>query len=61
MARTRILPSVTCCTRFDAGKFRKLAAVVIDAEQSEKLLKLARNLEDVRDVSTLAPLLTHSG
>ena len=39
-------------------KFRRLAKVVISDEQCEKLLKTARNLDEVRDVSSIVPLLT---
>ncbi len=39
-------------------KFRRLAKVVISDEQCEKLLKTARTLDEVRDVSSIVPLLT---
>lgn len=38
-------------------KFRRLATVAIVTEQSEQLLTIVRNLDAVRDVSSLVPLL----
>ena len=39
-------------------KFRRLATVTISTAKCERLLSAARNLESVRDVSSLLPLLT---
>ena len=39
-------------------KFRRLATVAVTAEQCEQLLIAARNLDAVRNVSSLVPLLT---
>jgi len=56
---TDIVPNLRAMTVDDVNeKFRRLATVVISAEKCEKLLTTVRNLEDVRDISTLTPLLT---
>jgi 2-methylcitrate dehydratase PrpD len=39
-------------------KSRRLAAVAVGAEQCERLLTIVRNLDAVRDISSLVPLLT---
>lgn len=39
-------------------KSRRLAAVAVGAEQCERLVTTVRNLDAVRDVSSLVPLLT---
>ncbi len=39
-------------------KVRKMAAIAIESEQCERLIKTVRALETVRDVSALIPLLT---
>jgi len=39
-------------------KFRRLATVAVSTERCEQLVTLVRNLETVRDISFLAPLLT---
>lgn len=39
-------------------KFRQLSSVVVSKEQCEQLVAMVRNLDEVRDVSSLVPLLT---
>lgn len=41
-------------------KFRRLAKVAVSEQQCEQLLKTARHLDAVRDVSSLVPLLVRS-
>ena len=39
-------------------KVRRLATVAVSAEQCERLINTVRNLDAVRDISSLVPLLT---
>lgn len=56
---TECVPMMRSMTAEDVNeKFRRLARVVVSAEQCERLLSVARNLDDVADVTSLAPLLT---
>ena len=53
------VPNLRAMTADDVNdKFRRLATVVVSAEQCERLITTVRNLDAVRDVSTLVPLLS---
>ena len=40
-------------------KVRQLGSIAIDARRCEQLIQMVRNLEEVRDISCVAPMLTH--
>ncbi len=56
---TDCVPDLRAMTADDVDqKFRRLATVAVSEEKCERLIKTVRGLEEVRDVSTLVPLLS---
>ena len=56
---TECVPMLRSMTAEDVNeKFRRLATVAVGTEQCERLVTIGRNLDAVRDVSSLVPLLT---
>jgi 2-methylcitrate dehydratase PrpD len=59
---TECVPMLRAMTAQDVNdKFRRLASVVLEAATCEQLIDLVRNLDGVRDVSSLAPMLVRTG